>query len=575
MERGSNVYVVEGGERDRGRKMERGGDVYDSPQGVEIRGRYDHEFARILSREALEFVADLEREFRPRVKYAMACRKEAQARYDGGELPGFEPGSKWVRQGGWVCAPVPPAVADRRVEITGPVERKMIINALNSGAKVFMADFEDSLSPTWDNLMKGQVNLKDAVDGSINFVDSDRKREYKLNKENIAMLFVRPRGWHLPEAHIVIDGQPTTGCLVDFGLYFYHNYAAFRSLRGAGFGPFFYLPKMEHSREAAIWNAVFERAEDAARIPRGSIRATVLIETLPAVFQMDEILYELRDHSVGLNCGRWDYIFSYVKTFRAHPDRLLPDRVQVGMAQHFMKSYSDLLIHTCHKRGVHAMGGMAAQIPIKNDPAGNQAALDLVHKDKLREVRAGHDGTWVAHPGLVQVAIEVFNSHMANQPNQIQSSKRLDAANLTDEDLIQRPRGSRSLEGLRLNTRVGIQYIAAWLNGTGSVPLYNLMEDAATAEISRAQVWQWMKHGAVLDGDGVKGVRMGLELFGRVLDEEMIRIEREVGIEAFRKGIYRVAGKMFAQQCTSPVLHEFLTLDAYKHIVQLHPSSRI
>ncbi|XP_031271890.1 malate synthase, glyoxysomal-like [Pistacia vera] len=547
----------------------------DVPQGVEIRGRYGEEFARILTKDALQFVADLHREFRNHIKYAMECRKEAKRRYNEGALPGFDPATRYIREGEWTCAPVPQAVADRRVEITGPVERKMIINALNSGAKVFMADFEDALSPSWENLISGHVNLKDAVDGTISFHDKARNRVYKLN-DRTAKLFVRPRGWHLPEGHILIDGEPATGCLVDFGLYFYHNYAAFRRNQGEGFGPFFYLPKMEHSREAKIWNSVFERAEMMAGIERGSIRATVLIETLPAVFQMDEILYELRDHSVGLNCGRWDYIFSYVKTFQGHPNRLLPDRVQVGMAQHFMKSYSDLLIRTCHRRGVHAMGGMAAQIPIRDDPAANEAALDLVRKDKLREVRAGHDGTWAAHPGLIPACMELFNNNMGNAPNQIQTMKREDAVNITEEDLLQRPRGVRTLEGLRLNTRVGIQYLAAWLTGSGSVPLYNLMEDAATAEISRVQNWQWLKYEAELDGDGL-GVKVSRDLFGRIVEEEMARIEREVGKEKFRKGMYKEACKMFTRQCKAATLDDFLTLDAYNHIVRHHPkgSSRL
>ncbi|KAH9776679.1 Malate synthase [Citrus sinensis] len=548
---------------------------YDVPEGVEIRGRYSEDFAKILNRDALQFVADLQREFRNRIKYAMECRREAKRRYNEGALPGFDAATRYIREGEWTCALVPPPVADRRVEITGPVERKMIINALNSGAKVFMADFEDALSPSWENLMSGQVNLKDAVNGTISFHDKARNRAYKLN-EQTAKLFVRPRGWHLPEAHILIDGEPATGCLVDFGLYFYHNYAAFRSNQGEGFGPFFYLPKMEHSREAKIWNCVFEKAEKMAGIERGSIRATVLIETLPAVFQMDEIIYELRDHSVGLNCGRWDYIFSYVKTFQGHPDRLLPDRVQVGMTQHFMKCYSDLLIRTCHRRGVHAMGGMAAQIPIRDDPAANEAALELVRKDKLREVRAGHDGTWAAHPGLIPTCMEAFNNNMGNAPNQIQTTKREDAGNITGEDLLQKPRGVRTLEGLRLNTRVGIQYLAAWFTGSGSVPLYNLMEDAATAEISRVQNWQWLKYEAELDGDGL-GVKVSRELFGRVVDEEMARIEREVGKEKFRKGMYQEACKMFIRQCTASTLDDFLTLDAYNSIVMHHPkgSSRL
>ncbi|TXG51312.1 hypothetical protein EZV62_023836 [Acer yangbiense] len=543
--------------------------AYDVPQGVDIRGRYTEQFGKILTRDALQFVADLQREFRSHIKYAMDCRSEAKMRYNQGGLPGFDPATRYIREGEWTCARVPPAVADRRVEITGPVERKMVINALNSGAKVFMADFEDALSPSWENLMSGQVNLKDAVDGTISFHDKARNRVYKLNDQT-AKLFVRPRGWHLPEAHIFIDGEPATGCLVDFGLYIFHNYAAFRRNQGEGFGPFFYLPKMEHSREAKIWNSVFERAEKMAGIERGSIRATVLIETLPAVFQMDEILYELRDHSVGLNCGRWDYIFSYVKTFQAHPDRLLPDRVQVGMTQHFMKSYSELLIRTCHRRGVHAMGGMAAQIPIRDDPAANEAALDLVKKDKLREVRAGHDGTWAAHPGLIPACMKAFDDNMGNAPNQIQTKKREDAANITDEDLIQRPSGVRTMEGIRLNTRVGIQYLAAWLTGSGSVPLYNLMEDAATAEISRVQNWQWLKYEVELDGDGL-GVKVNRELFGRVVDEEMARIEREVGKDKFKKGKYKEACKMFTRQCKAPALDDFLTLDAYNHIVIHHP----
>ncbi|KAL3839055.1 hypothetical protein ACJIZ3_023646 [Penstemon smallii] len=543
---------------------------YDVPEGVDIRGRYDAGFARILSKDALQFVAGLQREFRNHIKYAMECRIEAKMRYNNGGLPGFDPATKNVREGEWVCAAVPPAVADRRVEITGPVERKMIINALNSGAKVFMADFEDALSPTWENLMRGQINLKDAVSGTISFNDKARNRTYKLN-EQTAKLFVRPRGWHLPEAHIFIDGEPATGCLVDFGLYFFHNYSSFRKLQGQGYGPFFYLPKMEHSREARIWNNVFERAEKMVGIENGSIRSTVLIETLPAVFQMDEILYELRDHSVGLNCGRWDYIFSYVKTFQEHPDRLLPDRVQVGMTQHFMRSYSDLLIRTCHRRGVHAMGGMAAQIPIRDDPKANEAAMELVKKDKLREVRAGHDGTWAAHPGLIPAIMEVFTNNMGNKANQIESVKREEAALLTEEDLLQIPRGVRTMEALRLNTRVGIQYVAAWLTGTGSVPLYNLMEDAATAEISRVQNWQWLKYEVELNGDGL-GVKVTRCLFGRVVEEEMARIEKEVGKEKFNKGMYKEACKIFKRQCIAPKLDDFLTLDAYNHIVVYHPS---
>ncbi|PUZ47728.1 hypothetical protein GQ55_7G189700 [Panicum hallii var. hallii] len=543
---------------------------YDTPEGVDVRGRYDPAFAPVLTRGALAFVAGLQREFRGAVRHAMERRREAQRRYDAGEPPRFDPATRVVREGEWRCAPVPPAFADRTVEITGPAEpRKMVINALNSGAKVFMADFEDALSPTWENLMNGQVNLRDAVAGTITFRDAARGREYRLNDQT-TKLFVRPRGWHLPEAHILIDGEPAIGCLVDFGLYFFHNHAAFRAGQGAGLGPFFYLPKMEHSREARIWNGVFERAEQTAGIERGSIRATVLVETLPAVFQMDEILYELRDHSVGLNCGRWDYIFSYVKTFRAHPDRLLPDRALVGMGQHFMRSYSHLLIRTCHRRGVHAMGGMAAQIPIKDDAAANEAALELVRKDKLREARAGHDGTWAAHPGLIPAIREVFEGHLGGRPNQIGDDAPAGQEAVTAEDLIQPPRGARTVDGLRLNARVGVQYLAAWLAGSGSVPLYNLMEDAATAEISRVQNWQWLRHGAALDAGGVE-VRATPELLARVMEEEMARIQAEVGPKRFRQGRYAEAGRIFSRQCTAPELDDFLTLDAYNLIVVYHP----
>ncbi|CAM6038048.1 unnamed protein product [Sphagnum compactum] len=540
------------------------------PAGVRVRGLLQSGYQSVLTREALEFVADLERRFRPRVKYVLACRREEQARYDAGELPGFDPATKAIREGDWVCSAPPPAIADRRVEITGPVERKMIINALNCGAKMFMADFEDSLAPTWDNLMRGQINLRDAVNRTISFEDKARNKLYKLNPKT-ATLLVRPRGWHLQEAHIEIDGEPATGALVDFGLYFFHNHVNFRSKHG-GFGPFFYLPKMQHSREAAVWNSVFDRAEDVTRVPHGSIRGTVLIETLPAVFQMHEILYELREHSAGLNCGRWDYIFSFIKTVRAHPDRLLPDRVQVGMKQHFLKSYTELLIQTCHRRGVHAMGGMAAQIPIRDNPAANEAASALVRADKLREVKAGHDGTWAAHPGLISLVVEVFDSNM---PHANQLDVKREDVQVTEDDLLQMPKGKRTLEGLRLNTRVGVQYLAAWMTGTGSVPLYNLMEDAATAEISRVQNWQWIKYGAVLDGGLVPGVRVTKELFARVLDEEMLRIEREVGPAKFASGRYQEAAKLFAKQCTSEILDDFLTLDAYRNIVQFAPTARM
>ncbi|KAK9714014.1 hypothetical protein RND81_06G065600 [Saponaria officinalis] len=541
---------------------------YVVPIGVEIRGRYDEEFAKVLTKDALHFVAHLVREFKEDIKYAMKCRSEAKARYNCGLVPGFDPETRYIRDGDWVCSPPPTAVADRRVEITGPVDRKMVINALNSQAKVFMADFEDALSPSWENLIQGQVNLRDAVNGTITFQDKAKNRVYKLN-DQIAKLFVRPRGWHLPEAHILIDGEPAIGCLVDFGLYFYHNYSQFLLKHGDGFGPFFYLPKLEHSRqripnpfvppfytnptEAKIWNRVFEKAEKTVGIEKGSVRATVLIETLPAVFQMNEILYELREHSIGLNCGRWDYIFSYIKTFQSHPT-----------------SYSDLLIYTCHRRGVHAMGGMAAQIPIKDNAEANELALELVKMDKLREVQAGHDGTWAAHPGLIPTILKVFDETMGKSPNQINSITDLEPANISEDDLLRPPQGVRTMEGLRLNTRVGIQYLAAWLTGSGAVPLYNLMEDAVTAEISRAQNWQWVKYRAELDGDRL-GVRVTPELFESIVDEEMKRIKNEVGIERFQKGKYVEASEIFAKQCLSFELDDFLTLEAYNHIIILHP----
>nr|Q43827.1 RecName: Full=Malate synthase, glyoxysomal [Raphanus sativus]CAA55407.1 malate synthase [Raphanus sativus] len=547
--------------------------VYDSPDGVEVRGRYDQVFAKILTREALGFVAELQRDVSlGMLRYAWSAVERQNVVTTFVLSLGLTLPLSSSEIGEWVCSVCsPPAVADRRVEITGPVERKMIINALNSGAKVFMADFEDALSPSWENLMKGQVNLKDAVDGTITFHDKARNKVYKLN-DQVAKLFVRPRGWHLPEAHILIDGEPAIGCLVDFGLYFFHNYSKFRQTQGSGYGPFFYLPKMEHSREAKIWNSVFERAEKMAGIERGSIRATVLIETLPAVFQMNEILYELRDHSVGLNCGRWDYIFSYVKTFQAHPDRLLPDRVLVGMGQHFMRSYSDLLIRTCHKRGVHAWEGMAAQIAIRDDPKANDMALDLVKKDKLRQVRAGHDGTWAAHPGLIPICMDAFG-HMGKNPNQIKSMKRDDASAITEEDLLQIPRGVRTLDGLRLNTRVGIQYLAAWLTGSGSVPLYNLTdEDAATAEISRVQNWQWIRYGVELKRRTGLEVRVSKELFGRVVEEEMERIEKEVGKErSLREECIRKLARCLQSSVTAAELDDFLTLAVYDHIVAHYP----
>src|SRR5277367_1105110 len=446
---------------------------------------------QILTPEAIAFLNKLAREFEARRQQLLARRGVRQQQIDAGQFPEFLAETAHIREAEWTVAPIPHDLLDRRVEITGPVERKMIINALNSGANVFMADFEDSNSPTWQNNLEGQLNLRDAVAGTISF-DSPEGKRYELNSR-VATLLVRPRGWHLNEKHFLMDAQPISASLFDFGLYFFHNA---RRLIDKGTGPYFYLPKMESHLEARLWNDVFCYAQDELDIPRGTIRATVLIETILAAFEMDEILYELREHSSGLNCGRWDYIFSFIKKFRNHVEFVLPDRSIVTMERHFLKSYVDLLIQTCHRRGIHAMGGMAAQIPIKNDPEANQKALDKVRQDKLREVLAGHDGTWVAHPGLVPIAKEIFDVHM-KEPNQI--GRRCEDVHVIAKDLLTVPGGTITEEGLRWNIDVGLQYLESWLRGSGCVPIYNLMEDAATAEICRAQVWQWVKHGSKLE----------------------------------------------------------------------------
>jgi malate synthase len=450
--------------------------------------------SQILSPEARTFITDLARKFEPRRQELLAQRRVRQKKIDGGKMPDFLPETAAIRAGEWKVAPIPADLLDRRVEITGPVDRKMIINALNSGANVFMADFEDSHSPTWQNNLEGQANLVDAVKHTISYVSPEGKR-YELNAQT-ATLLVRPRGWHLDERHFQVDGKPISGSLFDFGLYFFHNA---KELIRRGTGPYFYLPKLESHEEARLWNDVFCFAQERLGIPRGTIRATVLIETILAAFEMDEILYELKEHSSGLNCGRWDYIFSYIKKFRNRPDFVLPDRATVTMEKHFLKSYVDLLVHICHRRGIHAMGGMAAQIPIKNDPEANDKALEKVRQDKLREVHAGHDGTWVAHPGLVGIAKEIFDAHM-KEPNQIQ--RPLENVRVSAKDLLAVTEGKITEEGLKWNIDVGLQYLESWLRGNGCVPIYNLMEDAATAEICRAQVWQWVRHGAKFTGDG-------------------------------------------------------------------------
>ncbi len=522
-------------------------------EGIRVMGAIRPGYEAILTPEAVLFVADLVRRFGPRVPELIAARADRQARLDAGEKPDFLAETADVRAADWTVAPLPPDLLDRRVEITGPVDRKMIINALNSGAKVFMADFEDSNSPTWDNNLEGQVNLGDAVRRTISYAAPDTGKSYRLNATT-AVLFVRPRGLHLAEKHWEVDGAPAPGGLVDFGLYFFHNA---KELLARGTGPYFYLPKLESHREARLWNDVFEFAEDRVGVPRGSIKATVLIETLPAAFEMDEILHALREHSAGLNCGRWDYIFSFIKKLRNDPEKVLPDRGQVGMDRAFLRAYSQLLIKTCHRRNVHAMGGMAAQIPIKDDPAANEAALAKVRADKLREVTEGHDGTWVAHPGLVPVARAIFDDHMPT-PNQI-DRKREDLT-VGREDLLRVHEGTRTEAGLRHNVRVGVQYLEAWLRGSGCVPIYNLMEDAATAEIARAQVWQWLHFRARLeDGQAVTP-----ELFARVMAEELARVRGEVGEARFAGGRFDEAGALFVQLSTADRFEEFLTVPAYE-----------
>ena len=500
---------------------------------------------QILTPEASAFLTKLAREFEARRQQLLARRRARQQQIDTGQFPDFLPETAHIRQAEWTVAPIPHDLLDRRVEITGPVDRKMIINALNSGADVFMADFEDSNSPTWQNNLEGQFNLRDAVEGTISYVSPEGKR-YNLNSK-VATLLVRPRGWHLVERHFEVDGAPISASLFDLGLYLFHNA---QSLIRKGTGPYFYLPKLESHLEARLWNDVFCYAQDELGIPRGTIRATVLIETILAAFEMDEILYELRQHSSGLNCGRWDYIFSFIKKFRNHPAFVLPDRSTVTMEKHFLKSYVDLLIRTCHRRGIHAMGGMAAQIPIKNDPAANEKALDKVRQDKLREVQAGHDGTWVAHPGLVPVAKEIFDAHM-KQANQI--GCRREDVHVTAKDLLAVPVGEITEEGVRWNIDVGLQYLESWLRGSGCVPIYNLMEDAATAEICRAQVWQWVRHRATLSN-------------GRPVTQEMVReaiAEQKIKLKGSRMA---EAAEIYEHMMTSPDFAEFLTLVAYDYI---------
>src|SRR5271170_693437 len=483
-----------------------------STDSVEFLAPVTERYKQILIPEAMAFVVGLQRAFNARRKELLAARRTRQARLDKGERPDFLKETSHIRESEWTVAPLPKDLLDRRVEITGPVDRKMIINALNSGAKVFMADFEDSTTPTWDNVIDGQINLRDAVRRTITFEDEKTGKSYKLI-EKPAVLFVRARGWHLDERHVMVDGQPMSGSLFDFGLYAFHNA---QELMARGSGPYFYLPKMESYREARLWNEVFNHTEVTLGIRRGSIRATCLIETILAAFEMDEILYELKDHSAGLNCGRWDYIFSFIKKFQGDKAAILPDRATVTMTSHFLRSYSLLAIKTCHRRGAPAIGGMAALIPIKDDPAANEKAMNAVKADKERESSDGHDGTWVAHPGLVPLAREIFDRNMP-EPNQI--NRLRDDVNVTAQDLLVVPPGEITEAGLRTNVAVAIGYLEAWLRGIGCVPLFNLMEDAATAEISRAQLWQWERYGSKL----ADGRTVDKTLVDATIEEELAK----------------------------------------------------
>jgi malate synthase len=528
-----------------------------APEGVRIVGPMQPGYEPILTTDALSFVAELERRFGPERERLMAHRTEIQVRIDDGWLPDFLPETKEIRDGDWAVAPIPADLQDRRVEITGPVDRKMIVNALNCGADVFMADFEDANSPTWSNNLDGQINLRDAIHRQIDFTDPKSGKAYRLD-DTIATLLVRPRGWHLLEAHLLVDGKPVSGGLFDFGLFFFHNA---KRLIENGTAPYFYLPKLENHLEAKLWNDVFVWSQNELGIPQGTIKATILIETIMAAFEMDEILYAMREHIAGLNCGRWDYIFSYIKKFRNRKDFLLPDRDQITMTRHFLQSYSLLLIKTCHRRKAFAMGGMAAQIPIKNDPEANEHALDKVRVDKEREVGNGHDGTWVAHPGLVGVAKEIFDRHMPG-PNQLDRMR--EDVEVGQKDLLEVPDGTITEKGLRHNLNVGIQYVEAWLRGSGCVPIYNLMEDAATAEICRSQVWQWIKHGASI----TDGPEIDAALVRKFLDEELTGISESVGPEAFDQGEYQTAASLFGDMVTTTDFEDFLTLPAYDRLVR-------
>src|ERR1035441_5345241 len=530
------------------------------PNGVQLNAPISPRFAEVLTPEAIAFIVGLQRKHNARRKELLAARAVRQASLDAGQKPDFLPATRAIRESEWIVAPLPADLLDRRVEITGPVDRKMIINALNSSVLVFMADFEDSTTPTWDNLLDGQLNLCDAVRRTITFEDPTTGKSYKLI-DKPAVLFVRARGWHLEERHMTVSpeqggpAEPMSGSLFDFGLYAFHNA---QELISRGSGPYFYLPKLESHLEARLWNDVFVQAESELGLPKNSIKGTVLIETILASFEMDEILYELRDHSAGLNCGRWDYIFSFIKKFAGDTSVILPDRGQVTMTTHFMRSYSKLCIKTCHRRNVSAMGGMSALIPIKSDPVANEKAIAGVRADKEREATDGHDGTWVAHPGLVPVALEVFNRVMP-QPNQI--SKQLPGYTCTAADLLQVPPGTITEAGLKQNVAVGLGYVEAWLRGIGCVPLFNLMEDAATAEISRAQLWQWVHHGAKI----TDGPTITYELVAQMIADELSATRPKV--DDVRFSAYQRAADLMRKLIESPTFPEFLTVPAYAEVL--------
>ncbi|MDH4172571.1 MAG: malate synthase A [Betaproteobacteria bacterium] len=525
------------------------------PKGVVLRGAVTPAFAQILTPEALAFVATLHRKFEPRRQELLAARAARQKLFDGGQLPDFLPATQKIRKSDWRIAPQPKDLLDRRVEITGPTDRKMVINALNCGASTFMADFEDANCPTWFNMIDGQVNLRDAVRRTITFEQGDKR--YALN-EQTAVIIPRPRGWHLNEKHLTVDGKEVSGGIFDFALFFFHNA---KELLARGSGPYFYLPKLESHLEARLWNDVFKLAQDTLGVPQGSIKATVLIETILAAFEMDEILHELQAHSAGLNIGRWDYIFSCIKKFRSNEKFCLADRAQVTMTAPFLRAYALLLVKTCHRRGAPAMGGMAAQIPIKNDAKANDAAIEKVRQDKLREVIDGCDGTWVAHPGLVPVAKAVFDEHMPT-PNQY--DKQRPDVKVTAKDLLDfRPEAPITEAGMRNNISVGIQYLGAWLAGNGCVPVFNLMEDAATAEISRSQIWQWIRSDK---GKLEDGRRVTKSLFRHLLAEELPRVRQYVGEEAWAAGNYSESAALFEKITSDDNYVEFLTLPAYERI---------